>query len=645
MSRYPRMQTPPILSSRWLAAMTGVALLCGALFAGGVALAEPRAFFDRPAVYEGDTVTLIIEADGLSGQRQPDLTVLAEDFEMLGTSTGSEIRIVNGRRSDKVSWRVSLVPKRLGEIRVPPIGIGGEQTKPLTLTVAEVPEGGGAGPGDDVFVELELGIEGDSVLVQQQVPVVVRLLSALPIRGGELSDPRADGAVLERLGADRQYSTERNGREYEVIERRFSLSPERSGELRIAPVVFDGELRSPRPERGPFDHEPRTGMFRDPMFEQFFGEGPLSMFERGQPVRAHSRAVTLQVQARPDSFGGAHWLPAEALAIDDSWAREPPILRAGEPATRTLTVTARGLAGSQIPRIDVPLPPGLRAYPEQAEAESRTDGATLFGVSVQPLTVIPTKGGQIEVPEIRVSWWDTAAEQERVTTVPSLIIDVEGPAVAAAPPQPSDAERAKPNTPPPETAAISKPESQPETTGEGDASTLGTGVNWRIWGVAGLLVATLAAAAAVIWRRRATGAASVLGARQPAARQIDVGARREALRQACQANDPSAAARALLAWAQARWSDSTTPSGAAVLPVNLAAVAERLAASGSAAGAQAAERVSLLERRLYAPDDESWQGEPLWLAIKDVLGGERAEGTGTGRGENDDLAPLYPSRV
>jgi hypothetical protein len=641
--------------------MTSLALFCGLLLWFGAALAEPRAFFDRPQIYEGDTVTLTIEADGLSAQQQPDLSVLADDFDMLGTSTGSEIRIVNGRRSDKVSWRVSLSPKRLGEIQVPPISVGGERTKPLTLTVSEVPQDGAGGAGDDVFVELELGIDGDTVLVQQQVPVVVRLFSALPIRGGELSDPRADGAVLERLGADTQYSTNRNGREYQVIERRFSLSPERSGELRIAPVVFEGELRSPRGARAPFDRDPGVGLFNDPMFEQLFGDSPLSMFERGQPVRALSRAATLQVQARPDSFGGAHWLPAEALAIDDSWARNPPLLRAGEPATRTLTVTARGLAGTQIPQLDVPLPPGVRAYPEQPETQSRTDGATLFGVSIQRLTLIPTNGGQIEMPEIRVSWWDTTAETERVATVPSVTLDVEGPAAAApssSVPEVRIAESAEPDVPSqtgsgtsPEARPGTRPEASPETTSEaadGGASTAaGAGVVWLMWAVIGLLVLVLAALAAGVWwrRRRRSGATPSAIERAPVAPPIDAGAQREALHQACQATDPNAAARALLGWTQALWSDAATRSRTSAPPVNLAGVAERLAASGSEAGSRAAEQVLALERHLYAPGSAHWQGEALWLAVKDVLSNERAASAGRLRTETDDLAPLYPRRA
>ena len=56
--------------------------------------------------------------------------------------------------------------------------------------------------------------------------------------------------------------------------------------------------------------------------------------------------------------------------------------------TRTLTLTARGLAGNQIPDIPIPAPPGFRVYPGQTEAETRSDGETLIGISQQQVTLI-----------------------------------------------------------------------------------------------------------------------------------------------------------------------------------------------------------------------------------------------------------------
>ncbi len=621
MSRQPAIQ-PGRPHAWWLT----VALL--PTLWSGTALAELRAFFDRPTVYEGDSVTLTIEAEGRDLPGQPDLAPLADDFDVLGTSQGSEIRIVNGRRSDKRSWRITLAPKSIGNIDIPPIAVGDERTAPLMLTVSEVPQGAQGGPGDDVYVEVELGIDGDRVMVQQQIPIVVRLYSGLLIRGGELSDPRADGAVLERLGNDRQYETTRNGRDYQVIERRFSLSPERSGELRIAPVVFEGEVVANRGDstRGATGNDRLDRLFANPMVESMFRDSPFTMFERGEPVRAQAEAITLQVDPRPAGFGGAHWLPAEAVAIDDSWAKEPPRLRAGEPATRTLTLTAKGLAGTQIPEIEIPVPAGVRAYPEKTETESRTDGATLFGVSAQRLTLIPTAGGALEMPEIRVTWWDTVAQIERVATVPAMTLDVEGPTTSTATPAPASAPAPSNASVAPELGATEADGAAATSPAQPLADEQGK-PGWPVWVGIGALALLIGLGSALFWyrrRRRPTAQASL--SVEPPPR---LGKLREAFSQACAQNDPHAAARALLDWAQACWPRQP--------PANLAAVAARMK---QGAGSEASQQIQALERRLYARDAGPWNGNALWLALKDGLGKTDEQR----RSGIDDLEPLYPHR-
>ena len=430
------------------------ALVLGLVLAApsaAVLAGDLRARFDRRQVHEGDTVILTIEKDGTGSAGSPDLSALKQDFDVLGTSSGTQIRIVNGARSDTTSWQVTLSPKRTGVLAVPPIAIGSDSTPSLTLTVSPLSQGALGSPGDDVFVELEVGEGGqaqtDGVLVQQQVPVTVRLYSARPLLSGDLSEPRVEDAVLAKLGEDRQYRTQRQGREYQVVERRYSLSPEKSGELRIPPVVFKGTVRAAPSQaqsqrRGgqgwAFDAPGFDRFFQDPDLDRFFGNAlggrdPFGMFERGEAVRAQSKGVDLKVRARPQGVAAAHWLPAQGLDITDSWTEDPPQLRVGEPVTRTLTLSAKGLSGAQVPEVRLPEVDGLRVYPEKTEAETRTDGETVFGVSKQTFTLIPSRAGSFAIPEVRVAWWDTAAQQERVTTLPAWNLQAEGDQSEAAP--------------------------------------------------------------------------------------------------------------------------------------------------------------------------------------------------------------------
>jgi hypothetical protein len=623
-----------------------------------------RAYFDRRQIHEGDTVTLTIEKggarSGASSAGSPDLSPLKQDFDVLGTSTGTQIRIVNGTRSDTTSWQVTLSPKRAGVLTVPAISIGPDSTAPLTLSVSAAPQGALGSPGDDVFVELELG-EGDQaqaegLLVQQQVPLTVRLYSARPLLGGDLSEPRADNAVISKLGEDRQYKTQRDGRDYQVVERRFSLSPEKSGELHIPPVVFKGTARAAQGQGqsqrrgvpgGAFDDPTLDRFFQDPTLDRFFGNAfggrdPFGMFERGEPVRAQSKALDLKVKARPEGVAGAQWLPAQGLTIADSWTEDPPQLRVGEPVTRTLTLTAKGLAGAQVPEVSPPTADGLRVYPEKTEAETRTDGETVYGVSRQTFTLIPSRPGSFAIPEVKVTWWDTAAQQERVATLPAWNLQAEAGPVVAAPEdaRAPDPARAAPAQAPfqaePPAASAAGPSEAQGSAGAAGADATPAYLRPRFLAGAALVLLGILGGA-VLWRRR-QGPVLAVAAAPPQRRAGGPGSAahdprqagalsgvKRALREACEANDPEAAAKALLGWAEAVWPEAP--------PRSLGALAIRIAPA-------AVEPLKALEFRLYARGGDAWEGAPLWEALKDGLAPTGHPDAKAAEG----LAPLYPVR-
>ncbi|MEN8168061.1 MAG: BatD family protein [Pseudomonadota bacterium] len=65
----------------------------------------------------------------------PDLSVLTEDFDILGRSQQQSTSIVNGRKSTTLGLILVLLPKKSGTLTVPAIPVGRERTDPLTLEV------------------------------------------------------------------------------------------------------------------------------------------------------------------------------------------------------------------------------------------------------------------------------------------------------------------------------------------------------------------------------------------------------------------------------------------------------------------------------------------------------------------------------
>ena len=582
--------------------------------------AEVRAGLDRTTVDAGDTVTLTLtlEADGQNPGVSPDLSPLEKDFTILGTSTSQQVQIINGRRSDKTQWRVELEPGHTGSLEIPALRVGSETTRPISLKVVEQPEAAAGQEGRPLFVEVETEPQDASPFVQQQIRYTTRLYYRVPLIEGTLVDPQPEDAVVERLGDDTHYTATVGGQRYQVVERHYAIFAEKSGTLSIPPVSFTGRVAS---ESG--GRSPRSPM--GTMMEQFFGGDPFfdnSLFagrllgDPGKRIRARSPSLTLDVRPRPAAYTGTHWLPSEELALRDSWAEKPPEFRVGEPVTRTLTLEAKGLAASQLPVIQIPEVAGMRVYPEQPARESRSDGRWVYGRSEQSLALVPSSAGKLSVPEVRLSWWDVQANEQRVAVLPAWEVNVVpgagGSVAGAVPPRPAAAtdepgDAAAPGAPPVAAAGWTD-----------------MFKNWRLWlAAAAVLIVAGAGLALHSWRRKPPVPGRVAVRVSKAVAYVPSGgeARRD-LQGACAENDPGAAARALLAWAAAEWPDNP--------PRSLGAIATRLASG--------ADEVRALDQALYAPGDLAWDGGRFWDTFRQGL---QINTTATAD-RDGGLAPLYP---
>jgi BatD DUF11 like domain len=598
-----------------LASAIGCAMTVGISIPGSAAV---RAQIERAAVQTGETLTLNIESDRRGSSDRPDLAPLNQDFDVLGTSSSTEINFVNGSRSDRTRWMVRLQPRHDGVITIPAIKIGDEQTEPLTLTVSDAPPAGAGQAAAHVIVETQPDAVGKSIYVQQQVPYTVRLFYDDAVRAGQLEAPQATDAIVEQLGDEKRYAAMRDGHPYNVIERHYAIAPEKSGPLRIPGAGFRGTaVVASTGQRGddPADEMMNrllrnTPFANDPFFRrQLRGGGDVE-----QPVSTRGRDITIDVQARPAAAIG-NWLPAEQVTLHDSWDDSPPQFKAGEPVTRTITVEAKGLAASQVPSLDFGAPANVRLYPEAADNHSRTDGEAVYGTSKQRMTYIPDGQGRLAVPSVTLPWWDVRSNAQVVASIPARDFSVapgalvspsiaapgaSTPAVAAAPPS---------STP------------TPNATAQGDKEVpfverLKRQWQWLAAGMAiSAVLAIVGVALARVRRSAGAGSPSLSSANH---RRLAM----RALRRACAANDRKAAASALLDLGRAVWTTNA--------PRGLSELAARVEAGR--------REIMALDRSLYASAKSPWQGSALWEALRNGLHPLRVET----RLDDDGLGPLYP---
>ena len=572
-----------------------------------------KAMLNQRVVYEGDPVQLTIESDRKLPD-QPGLSVLDKDFTVQGTSEGTSFSMVNGNTSFSQTWTITLLPKRKGELTIPSIQVGSESTLPIILTVADITPELRAKNREHVTLEATVDIGKSLPYVQQQIPYTLKLHTDETVRQGDIFEPNIENAIIEKISKDKQYGIVRNGKKINVLERHYVISPEKSGKLIIPPAIFKGKKHivsknSGGSRRGAFDD-----LFNDPFFGNPFGD-------RGEPITTRSDSIEIAVQTIPDNYNGENWLPAEDLIIIDSWEKELPVFRVGEPVVRTLILQAKGLAGSQIPKFIVPKPNNIRTYPDQEKAQTKSDGMTIYGLLQQSVSYIPNAEGKFIIPAIKVDWWDVVASEQKTFTVPSHEISVLSGGAGS---EQNTEEQASVDS----TLASEEPVKQSTTDNQEptvEKSNKGH-VTWI------LLVLSLGMFGTYyiyksLKQRMALNKTTDKheGQTEPRVRTRQILTK---LQQACNSSDNEEAAKLLLKLAKKQWTKNP--------PQSLGALAKRLA-SGT-------NLIKELDESLYAVsngDNKSWDGSLLWGAFKQGL---KPIEVNQSLGDDGLAASLYPNR-
>ncbi|WP_296698208.1 BatD family protein [Thiocapsa sp. UBA6158] len=605
-------------------------LFCAvAVLAQGTLADSLRAEIDRDRIAANETLILQLYGDGrLSGE--PDLQVLEADFDILSRSQSERMSVLNGSVSHTREWRIELAPKRSGQLEIPALAWGDAHSAPLTVEVVEdaAAHDPSAGP-KPIFVRTET--DEATPYVQQafhyRVQVLYREREA-PQRA-VLSEPRVEGATIERDGEDRASLEVIDGQRYQVIERRFLVVPLQSGPLVIRGPRLEAVMPAPRPAgRRPVDD-----------FDALFGAGPFAglsgMTSNGR--RVVERAPDLEIQVRAQPHGSSSpWLPAESVEISDEWVPSSPRFQVGEPVTRVLTVTARGVTAAQLPPLVLDPPDGAQIYPGQTGAEDLSGAGAPVGLRSLEVALVPTRSGPLTLPEVRVPWWDTREDRERVAIVPARTLEV-----AAAPAGTAD------DGSPRSLASAGEPASDdaaavPDRVDE-DAEPRQSGrwpsmaEDWVRRAIAGpiglgasaLGLIALGWLAALVWLERGSR-------RRESLDRVETRASPQALReasrrveQACLDNDARGARMALLAWGRVRWAGGQVPAG-------LGALALRLD------DAAAAETLAQLDRALYAGTGAAWDGVGSWQTLAPYLSRKECEAASD---PSTALPELYPRRI
>ncbi|RON13416.1 BatD family protein [Pseudomonas frederiksbergensis] len=458
--------------------------------------AELVASVDRSRLNSGETVELTLETSDVTQFGKPDLTPLEPLFEVRGTRQVNQLNTLNGDTQATTRWIITLLPRQNGSVVIPSLQLGDVQSQPITVQVIESETQDSSNTLAPVFIEASL--DQNSVYVQAQAILTLRIYHSVSLYDDSSLTPlQIPDARIEQLGESRTYEKVINGLRHGVIEMRYAIYPQHSGELTIPAQMFSATPVDTRPSQ---DATP---------------QGP----KPGKQMRVKSAEIPLTVKAKPGTYpADVPWLPARSLSLSETWSPEPDQAQVGDSLTRSLTLNAEGLASSQLPPLPATEINGLRRYPDQPVLGNQSSERGLIGSREDREALVPTRTGNIDLPSVEVVWWNTFEDHLEHSSLPARTLQVAS--------NPS--------------LIVDSPAGSPQVMSGANNEALWW---WKLSTV--ILACTTLLGFGLWWRARSQPAILRAAQTGPSPRTL-----LDDLKRACQANDSHATRQALDAWAR-----------------------------------------------------------------------------------------------
>lgn len=357
---------------------------------------------DRSEATLADTIRMVVT---ISGTRKSDSRPVVhglEQFTVTQGGTSSRVEIINGKVNAGIDHTFFLQPKKAGNFRIGPaeIKVEGKALQSNTATLAVKAPSERSGPDHDpLFIEAE--VSSRDVYVEGQCIYTLKLYRRTRVSDLSLNLPDVEHVVFKQLGEPREYQSTYRGHPYQVLEVSYALLPSREGDYIIGPSRMNMTVLQPD-DRSPFGR-----FFRDPFFS----------FSSGRPLTLATKPLELSVhplpeQGRPADFSGL---------VGDFYIEsklEPVSVKAGESATLTVRVSGRGNA-NRIPDLKIPEMNHVKVYADQPVLTMKGDDNGIAGTKIMKWALVPEKAGHVEVPPLRLSFFNAGTGKYGVLNTPS----------------------------------------------------------------------------------------------------------------------------------------------------------------------------------------------------------------------------------
>ncbi|MBR5130886.1 MAG: BatD family protein [Alphaproteobacteria bacterium] len=372
--------------------------------------------FSKDNVVIGQVVELIFSSDKKFSQA-PDLSSIKNDFHISGQTTRQNTTIVNGKTDTTYELSYNLFPKRVGTLTINGLTLNGQKLNPIQLTVSAT-EDKNTKTQNLLPLVLQAQVSEGPYYVGQAIVYTVRMGDIRRILDGNFDAPSTEGASVQLLEQDETRTVMQDNKPVQILERKYLITPEQSGKITINPVSFNGIRSIERNKRQSIEDMFEMGI----LFDGLMGTGSQ------EQIFASAEPITIQVQPKPSQWQG-WWLasPNVQLTYED---KIPVDLKSGDTIERVVTLSAVGVNAEALPVPSQANTPDIKVYPATETRNTVSDNNTIRGILSLSIIMVPTNGGDMTIPAIKVPWFNTITQKSETAIIPEKHIFVNGPKLA-----------------------------------------------------------------------------------------------------------------------------------------------------------------------------------------------------------------------
>lgn len=367
-----------------------------------IAWATLTAQIDPTTIQLGETFRLTLTSTDGQTSGVPDLTPLQRDFTIRSTERSTSYTMINGQARSMNQWGIILMPKHAGILLIPAIHWGAQASPSTQITVTENSEKSSL-PSENALHAATLfsaKTKQQDVYVNQQIIYTVKLLNRQHLMDAEYHPPHIENALLVPLGEGIHSQTVLNGYTYEVDEQRYAIFPQKSGELTITPPSFSALA---------------------------YGNESKRIHLLAKPVKLMVKPAQVSKNSQMDQ-----WLPAQQVTLSEHYDNEALSFNEGDTFVRSITLKAIGLPAQLLPRLTFSHTDQFSVYPDKQTTDNQITQQTVIGIANVNVTYLLNKNGNVTIPPVQITWFNTLTKQNEHATLPARTILVKAKTVTPA---------------------------------------------------------------------------------------------------------------------------------------------------------------------------------------------------------------------